>query len=134
MFKNLSRLDITRKVCYLYYFMYVVLALADNNFGPVGYAITIALGALFVAQFISKGNKVDIAVGILFTMISFYLILAVTSDLIDYYNGSKPVRNFAEYFGFGYGIFGSATAASLIVIYCYYARRRSLENRKALQV
>ncbi len=130
MFKNLSRLDIIRKVCYLYYFVYVIFALADNNFGPVGYTITIALGLIFIMQLISRGNKADLGIGVLFTMISFYLMLAVTSDLADYYNGSKPVKNFAEYFGFGYGIFGSATAASLIIIYCYYARRRALEVMK----
>jgi len=131
-----KRLNIIRVICYLYFLVPCIIWIVDNySVGYINWPIII-LTALVVLQIIFRVNKVDLVLGILLSILSFYMVLAVTSDLVDHFNGTKrfnDMANFRRYFAFGYGIFGTAFLSALTILYTYYFKRSLAQKKEALQ-
>jgi hypothetical protein len=124
--KKLKRLNILRTICYAFLLLVCMAWIIDTGFPEFINWPIIIIGSLLLVQMIFRIPGADLVLGILLTMLSFYMLLAVTSDLIDHFNGTKPVSTFGYYFGFGYGIFGVSFAMAVTILYVYYARRRML--------
>lgn len=131
--KKLQTVKIIRTICFLYFIALTGFWIADSaGAGFINWPV-ITIAAVLLLQMIFRIKFVDLVLSILLTILSFYMLMAVTSDLVDHFNGTKPVvKTFAMYFGFGYGLFGTALVAALTIMYLYYYRRRLLENKEAL--
>ena len=123
-FDKLKTLHIIRSISYLYFLGIVAFWLTDSfSAGHMNWPIII-IGSLLLLQLIFRIPTADLMLGIIMGLLSFYMVLAVTSDLIDHFNGSKPVKTVAVYFGFGYGIFGSALVAAIALLYVYEKKKK----------
>lgn len=125
-----------RMASLLYFVLLVTYIIIDTNNGDQINWPFMIIGFLLIIQLIINFRIGDVLAGGIFAVISCYMMMAVTSDLIDHFNGSKPVSTFWSYFGFGYGIFGTAFVSSILLLYSDSARKRNertlmiLANRK----
>jgi len=115
----------------LYFLLLVIYIIMDTNKTDFINWPFISIAFMLVVQMIFNFKIGDQITGGIFAIISSYMMLAVTSDLIDHFNGSKPVSTFWSYFGFGYGIFGLALICSILLIYAHNAR---MKNERSLQL
>ena len=131
--KKLKTVNIIRTICFVYFLALTGFWILDSwSVRFVNWPV-ITIAAVLLLQLIFRIRVVDLVLSIILTILSFYMLMAVTSDLMDHFNGTKPVvETFAMYFGFGYGLFGMALIAALTIMYLYYYRRRLLENKEAL--
>jgi hypothetical protein len=126
--QSLKRLNILRYICYAYFLLLCAFWLFDNGFpGFINWPVLI-VALLILLQMLFRIRKADLVLGLILAILSSYMLLAVTSDLADHLNGTKPVSSFWGYFGFGFGVFGTAWAAAGGIIYVYYARRRLFQT------
>jgi hypothetical protein len=123
---TLKRIAFVRTICYLYILGVVVFWVQDNY--AAGYTnwvvISVGLVILLCLLLFVRNGIADIVVGMVLTLPSFYMVMAVTSDFTNHLNGSKPIINPWLYFGFGYAMFGIATLAAFLISLTYYFRSR----------
>lgn len=108
---KLSRLDISRAISYLYLLAVCIMWTEGLVFGTY-WPVLIIIGLLLI-QLIIRLPLADGIIGSILSLIALYMFLALSSDLADHFNGTKPVGTFGTYFLVGYSIilltFTSAT-------------------------
>ena len=115
-------------------FVYILAVLGFWLFDSGGYINwpVLTITAAVLVQMLWINRLADILIGCLLIMLSAYMLLAVTSDLRRHYSGEAQVRNPAEYFGFGYGIFTLSLIASIIITFLPIYKERLKSKRDIL--
>lgn len=114
-----------RTICFVYLLMLLASWLIDSF--SAGYTNWPIIVITAIAIFIWWWRNViaDIIAGWILTMLSGYMLLAVSSDFIKHMTGERRVGHPGQYFGFGYGLFGLAFIAAIAVILCGLRQRNS---------
>lgn len=100
--------------------------IAENlmSTGTVNY-VAIIVTLLIVAQFFFKNKAAGLATSIIMGLFSFYMLLAMLSDLADVERFTSGTYRFIA---FGGGLFGTGVImAALLIVYCV-----KLKNNSAL--
>jgi hypothetical protein len=84
----------------------------------------ISIAAVIIGVALFQKRMLDIFFGIALFLLNNYMLLAVTSDLVHHLDRTKHVSRPWTYFGFGYGMFGLAAVAALLIVFAGYRLRQ----------
>ena len=131
--KKLKRLNLFRWLSYAYLILICLYWLIDNGFPEhINWPILIT-GILLLMQIFIKVPLVDGVLGFILGLLSIYMVIAVTGDLIKHLNGTRIVPTFGIYFGYGYSVFTLTMLCAITIIYAHIAKQKILENNRKLQ-
>lgn len=105
-----------RIIIYLYIIAVATFWFYDNyaGSGHINPYMLAIIAACIVTYFINI-NIIDSILSVVLLLLSTYMLLAITSDLVDYIDGA-PYKKPIAYFGVGYVMFGFAWLFSFTLL------------------
>lgn len=117
-------LQILRHTGYIAIILLCAYWFLDNYFAGYTNWFIAAIGICSLIQLLFRFRYVDVILGYILSLLSAYMVLAVLSDFADYLRGAD-YKTPLMYFGFGFGIFISATLLSICIIAAHYKKVKS---------